>query len=45
MGWGLRDRLKNFGKRRVLGLLGAGLVGELQRWRQYRARLRQERTP
>ncbi|WAC46007.1 class I SAM-dependent methyltransferase [Pseudomonas sp. SL4(2022)] len=39
--WGWKDRLKAILKRLALQLLGAGLVGELQRWRQYRARLKQ----
>lgn len=40
--WGWRERLKRLLKRTALGLLGAGLVGEWQRWRQYRRRQRAE---
>ncbi|WP_409277668.1 class I SAM-dependent methyltransferase [Pseudomonas defluvii] len=40
--WGLKDRLKAMLKRAALSLLGAGALGELQRWRQHRARQRQE---
>jgi SAM-dependent methyltransferase len=41
VGWGWKDRLKIKAKRMALALLGPGLVGELQRWRQHRERLRE----
>jgi len=42
VGWSNKDRLKAFLKRLALNLLGAGLVGEFQRWRQYRSRRAQD---
>lgn len=39
--WGWKDRLRVKVKRAALGLLGPGMVGELQRWRQHRDRLRE----
>ncbi|MBD9415038.1 class I SAM-dependent methyltransferase [Pseudomonas sp. PDM16] len=36
VGWGWKDRIKVQAKRVALALLGPGLVGELQRWRQHR---------
>lgn len=40
--WGLKDALKASAKRIAIRLLGAGLVGEWQRWRLRCAHLRQE---
>jgi len=45
VGWGRRDRVKALLKRLVSGLLGPGLIEELQRWRQYRARTRTDHGP
>ncbi len=42
VGWDGKDRLKTLLKRRVTRLLGLGLIGELQRWRQHRARTRSD---
>jgi len=44
VGWGRKDRFKQLGKRLALAAFGAGLVGELQRWRHHRSRARQERA-
>lgn len=35
VGWGWRDRLRRLLKRSLVGLLGAGPLGEWQRWRQH----------
>lgn len=45
VGWRSKDRFKALLKHVVSGLLGPGLIGELQRWRQYRARTRADHGP
>lgn len=45
VGWGNRDRAKALLKRWVTALLGPGLIGELQRWRQHRARVKASHGP
>lgn len=44
VGWGPRDRLKALLKVMAIRMLGPGLVGEWQRWRQHR-RQRDEQVP
>lgn len=45
VGWDGKDRLKALLKKMVTGLLGPGLIGELQRWRQHQARTRSDQGP
>jgi N-acetylglucosaminyldiphosphoundecaprenol N-acetyl-beta-D-mannosaminyltransferase len=45
VGWNAKDRIKDCLKRIVTTLLGPGLIGELQRWRQHRARTRADQEP
>lgn len=44
VGWGPKDRLKALLKTMAIRVLGPGLVGEWQRWRQHR-RHREEQAP